>query len=100
VSPLEIPPGILPETAGRASMAVTPKQADKPMNNPKQKYTIYRDNDLIASDLRSLPSIMKFVRNDALKEHSQGRPAFYMISGSLGFKRAGSHLKGRMVWDG
>jgi hypothetical protein len=43
---------------------------------------------------------MKFVRNDALKEHSQGRPAFYMISGSLGFKRAGGHLKGRVVWDG
>jgi hypothetical protein len=79
---------------------VTPKQVDKPMNNPKQKYTIYRDNDLIASDLLSLPSIVKFVRNDALKEHSQGRPAFYMISGSLGFKRAGSHLKGRVVWDG
>jgi hypothetical protein len=43
---------------------------------------------------------MKFVRNDALKEHSQGRPAFYRITGSLGFKRAGGHLKGRVVWDG
>jgi len=70
------------------------------MNSSKQKYSIYRDNDLIASDLLSLPSIMKFVRNDALKEHSQGRPAFYMITGSLGFKRTGSHLKGRVVWDG
>ena len=70
------------------------------MNNPKQKYTIYRDNDLIASDLQSLPSIMKFVRNDALKEQSQGRPACYMITGSLGFKRTGGHLKGRVVWDG
>jgi hypothetical protein len=100
MSPLEIPPVILPETAGGLHWRVTPKSADKPMNNPKHKYTIYRDNDLIASDLLSLPSIMKFVRNDALKEHSQGRPAFYMISGSLGFKRAGSHLKGRVVWDG
>jgi len=70
------------------------------MNDSKQKYSIYRDNDLIASDLLSLPLIMKFIRKDALKEHSQGRPAFYMITGSLGFKRAGSHLKGRMVWDG
>src|SRR5664280_549255 len=35
-----------------------------PMNNPKQKDTIHRDNDLIASDLLSLPSILKFVRND------------------------------------
>jgi hypothetical protein len=70
------------------------------MNNPKQKYTVYRDNDLIASDLLSLPSIMKFVRNDALKEHSQGRPAVYMITGSLGFKRAGGHTKGRVIWDG
>lgn len=70
------------------------------MNSSKQKYSIYRDNDLIASDLLSLPSIMKFVRNDALKEHSQGRPAHYMITGSLGFKRTGSHSKGRVVWDG
>jgi hypothetical protein len=43
---------------------------------------------------------MKFVRNDALKEHSQGRPAHYMITGSLGFRRTGSHSKGRVVWDG
>jgi hypothetical protein len=50
------------------------------MNDPRQKYSIYRDNDLVASDLPSLISIMKF--------------------GSLGFKRQGSHLKGRMVWDG
>ncbi|MGO9588056.1 MAG: hypothetical protein ACLP2Y_17910 [Limisphaerales bacterium] len=70
------------------------------MNHTKQKYSIYRDNDLIAADLLSLPSIMKFVRSDALKEHSQGRPALYLISGSLGFKRSGSHLKGRVVWDG
>ena len=70
------------------------------MNIPKQTYAIYRDNDLVAADLLSLPSIMKFVRNDALKEHSQGRPAFYRITCSLGFKRAGGHLKGRVVWDG
>jgi hypothetical protein len=70
------------------------------MNISKQTYSIYRDNDLIASDLLSLPAIIKFVRNDALKEHSQGRPASYMITGSLGFKRMGTHTKGRVVWDG
>jgi hypothetical protein len=69
------------------------------MNTPRQKYSIYRDNDLVASDL-SLPSILKFVKNDARREHSQGRPAFYLITGTHGFKRAGSHLKGRVVWDG
>jgi hypothetical protein len=70
------------------------------MNGLKQKYSIYRDNDLIASGLLSLPSIMKFVRKDALKEHSQGRPAYYLITGSHGFKRAGNHSRGRVVWDG
>ena len=74
--------------------------ATKLMSTSKQKYSVYRDNDLIASDLLSLPSIMKFVREDARKEHSQGRPAFYMITGSLGFKRKGSHLRGRVVWEG
>jgi hypothetical protein len=69
------------------------------MNLLKQTYSIFRDNDLIASDLLSLPSIIKFVRNDALKEHSQGRPASYLITGSLGFKRSGSHLRGRVVWE-
>jgi len=92
MSPLEIPL----EPQWRA----TPKPVDKPMCTPRQRYSIYRDNDLIASDLLSLPSIMKFVRNDALKEHSQGRPACYKITGSLGFKRAGSHLRGRVLWDG
>ena len=70
------------------------------MNSPKQKYSIYRDNDLIASDLLSLPSIMKFIRNDARKEHSMGRPACYMITGSQGFRRGCSHLRGRVIWDG
>ncbi len=69
------------------------------MNGSKQKYSIYRDNDLVASDLPSLPSILKYIRNDARREHAQGRPADYLITGSLGFKRAGSHLKGRMVWN-
>ncbi len=69
------------------------------MNSPRQKYSIYRDNDLVASDLPSLPSIMTFVRNDARREHAQGRPARYVIIGSLGFRRTGSHSKGRMVWD-
>jgi hypothetical protein len=69
------------------------------MSSSKQTYSIYRDNDLIAADLLSLPSIIKYVRNDARREHSQGRPARYKIDGSLGFKRSGSHVKGRVVWD-
>ena len=50
-------------------------------NNLRQKYSIYRDNDLVAADLPSLPSILKFVRNDARREHAQGRPAGYVITG-------------------
>ena len=69
------------------------------MHNPRQTYSIYRDNDLVASDQPSLLSIMKFVRNDARREHAEGRPARYRITGSLGFMRTGSHLRGRMVWD-
>jgi len=71
-----------------------------PMNDTRQTYSIYRDNDLVAADLPSLISIMKYVRNDARREHAQGRPACYLITGSLGYKRQGSHLKGRMVWNG
>ncbi|MGA3269091.1 MAG: hypothetical protein ABSE16_20035 [Verrucomicrobiota bacterium] len=70
------------------------------MNDTKQTYSIYRDNDLVAADLPSLPVIMKFVRNDARREHAHGRPACYLITGSLGFKRQGSHSNGRVVWDG
>lgn len=70
------------------------------MNDTRQTYSIYRDNDLMASDLPSLISIMRFVRNDARREHAHGRPASYLITGSLGFKRQGSHLKGRVVWNG
>jgi hypothetical protein len=69
------------------------------MNGSKQKYAIYRDNDLVASDLPSLPSILKYIKNDARREYSQGRSACYLITGSRGFKRTGSHWKGRMVWD-
>ena len=74
--------------------------ANKRISSARQRYSIYRDNDLIASDWPSLPAIMKFVRNDARREHAEGRPARYLITGSLGFRRAGSHLKGRVVWDG
>jgi len=64
-----------------------------------QTYSIYRDDDLIASGWPSLFSIMKFVRNDARREHAQGRPASYLIAGSHGFKRRGRHLRGRIVWQ-
>jgi hypothetical protein len=74
------------------------------MNNrvphPRQRYAIYRDNDLIASDLPSLPAILRFVRNDARREQAQGRPARYLITGSHGFRRAGNHSNGRMIWEG
>ena len=73
--------------------------AAKRMNGSKQKYAIYRDNVLVAADLLSLLSILKYIRNDARKEHAQGRPACYLITGSRGFKRTGRHWKGRMVWD-
>lgn len=69
------------------------------MNGSRQRYSIFRDNDLVASDLPSLLSIMKYIRNDARREHAQGRPACYLITGSFGFKRKGSHWKGRIVWD-
>ena len=69
------------------------------MNAPKQKYAIYRDNELLASEVPSLAAISSFARNDARSEHAQGRPAKYMITGSLGFKRLGSHYKGRLRWE-
>ncbi len=69
------------------------------MKGIKQKYSIYRDNDLLAADLLSLPAILKFIRNDARMEHAQGRPARYVITGSHGFKREGNHLRGRVVWE-
>jgi len=71
----------------------------KSATSPRQTYSVYRDSDLVAGDLPSLNAIMKFVRNDARREHSQGRPARYVIAGSLGFRRTGSHANGRMVWD-
>jgi len=70
------------------------------MASPRQRYSVYRDNELLASDLPSLLAIMQFVRNDARREHAEGRPARYLITGSLGLRRSGSHSKGRMVWDG
>lgn len=73
---------------------------NKRIPNPRQRYAIYRDNDLIASDLPSLPAILKFVRNDARRDQAQGRPARYLITGSRGFRRTGSHSNGRMIWEG
>jgi len=68
------------------------------MSAAKNRYSIYRDDTLIASGLSSLGAIKKFVRKDARREHSQERPASYMITGLSGFKRVGSHLNGRILW--
>ena len=72
---------------------------NKNMNATKQKYAIYRDNELLASEILSLAAIGMFARNDARNEHAHGRPASYRITGSLGFKRHGSHYKGRLRWE-
>jgi len=42
---------------------------------------------------------MRFVRNDARREHAHGPPARQVITGLLGFKPAGSHSKGKVVRD-
>jgi hypothetical protein len=69
------------------------------MSTTKNKYAIYRDDTLIASGLSSLGAIEKFAREDARREHSQKRPASYVITGLSGFKRVGSHIKGRVLWE-
>ena len=69
------------------------------MSTTKQSYAIYRDDTLIAAGLSHLGAIEKFVREDARREHSQKRPASYMITGLSGFKRVGSHFKGRILWE-
>lgn len=70
------------------------------MNNTiKQKYAIYRDNELIGTDVSSLAAIGAFAKKDARREHAEGRAAHYRITGSLGFQRLGSHFRGRVRWD-
>jgi hypothetical protein len=67
--------------------------------NAKQKYAIYRDDELIVSEITSLAASGIFASKDARREHDQGRPARYTITGSLGFSRRGSHFKGRLRWE-
>ncbi len=69
------------------------------MQTTRQKYAIYRDDELIASEIPSLSATGRFVRKDARSEHAQGRTAKYRIAGSLGFKSTGSHYKGRLRWE-
>jgi hypothetical protein len=69
------------------------------MSTTRQTYALYRDNTLIAADLPYLAAIEKFARADARREHSQARPACYVITGSSGFKRVGSHSKGTIRWE-
>jgi hypothetical protein len=68
------------------------------MSTTKQRYAVYRDDTLIAADLTDLAAIKKFAREDARREYSQARPACYVITGSSGFKRVGSHSKGTIRW--
>jgi hypothetical protein len=69
------------------------------MNNISQKYSIYRDCELIAEKVPSLAATDAYARNDARKEYAHGRPAQYLITGPNGFKREGSHFKGRLRWN-
>lgn len=69
------------------------------MQTTRQKYAIYRDEELIASEIPSLAATGSFARKDARSEHAQGRPASYRITGSLGFTNTGSHYKGRLRWE-
>ena len=69
------------------------------MITPKQTYAIYRDDELMVADVPSLAAVGAFAKKDARREHAQGRPASYRITGSLGYQCAGSHYKGRMQWE-
>jgi hypothetical protein len=69
------------------------------MSRTKQRYALRRDDTLIAADLPDLAAIKKFAREDARREYSQARPACYVITGSSGFKRVGSHCKGTIRWE-
>jgi hypothetical protein len=69
------------------------------MSTTKQRYALYRDDALIASELPYLAAIQKFAREDARRENSQGRPACYVITGLFGFRHVGSHVKGRIQWE-
>ena len=69
------------------------------MNSIRQKYFIYRDNELIAAEVPSLAATDAVARKDARKEYAHGRSAQFLITGSCGFKRQGSHYKGRLQWE-
>lgn len=69
------------------------------MSTPKQSYSLYRDNTLIASPRPNLGALEKFAREDARREYSAKRPACYVITGWSGFKRVGHHSKGTIHWE-
>lgn len=69
------------------------------MNTRKQRYALYRDDTLIASDLPYLAAIEKYAREDARREHAQERPACYVITGLSGFRRLGNHFNGMIRWE-
>jgi len=69
------------------------------MSATKQKYALYRDNELIATEVPSLAATGLVAKNDARKEYAHGRPASYTVTGSLGFRGKGCHYKGRLRWD-
>ena len=69
------------------------------MAKEKQTYSIYKDEQLIASNCASMTRVSKFIRKDALDERSADRFPVYTISGTLGFKHTGTYRKGSLRWD-
>lgn len=67
------------------------------MANGKQTYSIYRDDQLIASGCDSLNRATDFVRKVALDERSAERFPVYTINGTSGFKWSAAYQKGGML---
>lgn len=70
----------------------------QPIAKAKQTYSIYRDEQLIASSCVSLTRATRYVRKDALDERSAERFPVYTIMGTLGLKWSVVHEKGNMRW--
>ena len=68
----------------------------KSMAKGKQTYSIYKDEQLIASNCALLTRATKFVRKDALDERSADRFPVYTIMGTLGLKWSVVYEKGKM----
>jgi hypothetical protein len=69
------------------------------MAKEKQTYSIYRDEQLVASNYNSLTRASKYVRQDALDERSADRFPVYTILGTSGPKWSVVYQKGNMRWE-